>query len=224
MAEKHKIKAVIFDMDGVLIDSEPLWQKAEFEVFSSLGVTVTKEMAEITRTMTTAEVAKFWYTKFPWTNTNLETTEQLVIEKVTELIKNEGLGISGIKTYIESLRLEGFKIGLATNSPYSIIPIVLEKLNLTPLFDSVSSSDDEENGKPDPAVYLTASRKLGVAPNDCIAIEDSYSGMRAAKSAGMRVAAFTNNTTNGVDTSLADCIIENFNLELQKKERLYCFL
>ncbi|WP_166923060.1 hexitol phosphatase HxpB [Flavobacterium poyangense] len=223
MTEKHKIKAVIFDMDGVLIDSEPLWQRAEFEVFSSLGVTVTKEMAILTKTMTTAEVAKFWHEKFPWTASTLEATEQQVVAKVTELIIKEGLVISGIKTYIETLKSEGFKIGLATNSPASIIPVVLDKLNITHLFDCVSSSEDEKNGKPDPAVYLTTSKKLGIAPVNCIAIEDSFSGIKAAKSAGMLAIAFTNDNNNGVDTSLADFVIDNFNTELEKKEKLYSF-
>lgn len=223
MAEKHKIKAVIFDMDGVLIDSEPLWQRAEFEVFSSLGVTVTKEMAAMTKTMTTAEVAKFWHEKFPWTDSTLEMTEQQVVTKVTELITKEGLGMSGIKHYIETLKSEGFKIGLATNSPASIIPVVLEKLNITHLFDGFSSSDDEEKGKPDPAVYLTTSKKLGVAPINCIAIEDSYSGIKAAKSTGMLAVAFTNDNSNGVDASLADFIIDNFNAEFQKKEKFSSF-
>jgi mannitol-1-/sugar-/sorbitol-6-/2-deoxyglucose-6-phosphatase len=210
------MKAVIFDMDGVIIDSEPLWQIAEREVFSSLGVNVDDKFCEITKTMTTTEVTKFWYNKSPWQNWNLQEVEQMVVSRVADLIEKRECEISGVKELVKRLKSKGFKLGLATNSPVVIIPVVLRKVGVSDLFDAISSAESEENGKPDPAIYLRTSEKLNVSPQNCIVIEDSYSGMLAAKRAGMTVVAFTNGHKE-VNLSNADYTIEsfgNFDLEI----------
>lgn len=203
------MKAVIFDMDGVIIDSEHFWQKAEFEIFSSLGADVNIEYTDLTKTMTTLEVTKFWYEKFPWENRSLEEVEEMVITRVMDLIENVGAEIDGIESFIKKLKSNGFKIGLATNSPYKIIPVVLKKAGIAEYFDIIFSAEFVEFGKPDPAIYLMTSQKLGVDPENCIVIEDSYSGMMAAKKAGMKVVAFTNGSQD-VNISLADYKMENF--------------
>ena len=185
-------EAVIFDMDGVIIDTENIWKQAEWEVFSALGVEVTLENSKVTESMTTSEVAHYWFEKFPWKGKSLKETEQLVISRVSELIEFEECLIPGVKGFLEDLRGQNFRIGLATNSPLIIIPTVLGRLQITHLFDTISSAEMEEKGKPHPAVYLTTAKKLNVAPEKCLVIEDSYSGMLAAKHAGMEVAAFTN--------------------------------
>lgn len=185
-------EAVIFDMDGVIIDTEKIWKQAEKEVFSALGVQVTEENAKLTESMTTSEVAQFWFSKFPWKAKSLRETEEMVIHRVTELIESEKCLIDGVKSFLEDLKRKKYKIGLATNSPHVIIPTVLTRLQITHLFDVVSSAESEKKGKPDPAVYLSTAKKLRVAPKECLVIEDSYSGMLAAKNAGMEVAAFTN--------------------------------
>jgi len=203
-------RAIIFDMDGVLIDSERLWKQAENEVFTSLGVKVTDEYSKLTKSMTTSEVTKFWYDKYPWKNSDLNTVEQMVISRVIELIKTENCQIKGVKPFIEKLKTQKHKIGLATNSPNEIIPVVLKKLDIFHLFDSISSAEFEIKGKPDPAIYFKAAKKLDVKPEACIVIEDSYSGMLAAKNAGMTVVAFTNGNRE-CDFEIADYKIENFN-------------
>lgn len=182
-------------MDGVLVDSEKFWKQAEYEVFTALGVNVTREGCLQTQSMTTKEVTRFWYEKFQWNNTPLNDVEQMVINRVIELIRKENCGTIGIKAFIESLNKQGYKIGLATNSPQNIIPVVLEKIGTTHLFDAVSSADSEVQGKPSPAIYLTTAKKLNVEPYECVAIEDSHSGMLAAIEAGMTVIAFTNENT-----------------------------
>ncbi len=203
-------KAIIFDMDGVLIDSEALWKKAENEVFTSLGVRVTEKYAELTKSMTTSEATKFWFDKYPWENIDLETVEQMFISRVIDFIKTEDCEIDGIKLFIKKLKEKNYKIGLATNSPNRIIPTVLQKLAISHLFDSVSSAEFEEKGKPHPAIYFTTSKKLNTAPTNCLAIEDSYSGMLAAKKAGMKVAAFANGNKE-MNYPLADYKIDSFN-------------
>jgi sugar-phosphatase len=202
-------KAVIFDMDGVIIDSEIFWKKAEKEVFTSLGADVTDEHSELTKSMTTSEVTKFWFDKFPWQDKNLDVVENAVISKVIELIETEDCKINGIKEFIESLKVRNYKIGLATNSPNKIILTVLRKLEIEHLFDTVSSAEFEKSGKPNPAIYITTAAKLNIAAINCIAIEDSYSGMLAAKKAGMKVIAFTNGNKD-IDFDIADYKIVNF--------------
>lgn len=146
-------KAIIFDMDGVIIDSEKYWKQAEYEVFTSLGVKVTNEDSEMTKSMTTSEVTKFWYGKCPWENKDLNIVEQMVVSRVIEFIETEDCQINGVKSFIEKLKTNNYKIGLATNSPHRIIPVVLNKLGISHLFDSVISAEFEEKGKPDPAIY-----------------------------------------------------------------------
>lgn len=202
-------KAVIFDMDGVLIDSEKLWTRAENEIFTSIGVKVTDEDCEITRSMTTSEVAEFWYAKYPWKGKDLKVVEERVITRVIELIKTEECKINGVKSFIENLKSQNYKIGLATNSPNRIIPVVLGKLDMMHLFDAISSAEFEDKGKPDPAIYINTARKLHMEPNHCCVIEDSYTGMLAAKNAGMTVIAFTNGNSI-LDFEIADYKIDSF--------------
>jgi|TARA_R110002096_G_scaffold14261_1_gene49742 sugar-phosphatase len=202
-------KAFIFDMDGVLVDSEGYWKQAEYEVFTSLGVEVTDEQADLTKSMTTLEVTQFWYERFPWGNVALEVVEQLVVSRVIALIESEDCLIDGVKSFIEKLKEKKYKIGLATNSPQRIIPVVLKKLDALHLFDVALSADSEIKGKPDPAIYFSAAEKLGANPEECIVIEDSYSGMLAAKNAGMKVIAFTNGSKTK-DFQIADFHIDSF--------------
>lgn len=196
-------------MDGVIIDSEKLWQQAEKEIFSSVGVTVTDEHSALTKSMTTSEVTKYWFQKFPWQHVSVGTVEQMVISRVIHLIETEHCEINGVKHFIEKLKAKDYKIGLATNSPNNIIPIVLKKINALHLFDCVSSAEFEENGKPHPAIYLNTAAKLNVPANNCIAIEDSHSGMVAARKAGMRVIAFSNGNSE-LKFDIADAKIDRF--------------
>ena len=202
-------KAVIFDMDGVLVESEAIWKQAEYEVFSSLGVSVTEENSSYTQSLTTKEVTAFWYQKFPWKETPLSEVEEMVVRRVMELILLKDCATLGISAFIKNLKERNFKIGLATNAPEKIIPVVLKKTGTESLFDSVSSADYEEKGKPHPAIYLNTAKKLKVMPEECAVIEDSETGMEAAKKAGMSVIAYTNGK-NTVSLQWADYQIEGF--------------
>ena len=208
MILKNK-KAVIFDMDGVLVESEAIWKQAEYEVFSSLGVSVTEENSSYTQSLTTKEVTAFWYQKFPWKETPLSEVEEMVVRRVMELILLKDCATLGISAFIKNLKERNFKIGLATNAPEKIIPVVLKKTGTESLFDSVSSADFEEKGKPHPAIYLNTAKKLKVMPEECAVIEDSETGMEAAKKAGMSVIAYTNGN-NTVSLQWADYQIEGF--------------
>ena len=200
----NKIKAIIFDMDGVIIDSVEIWKRAEKEIFSSVGVKLSDELCQVTETMTTTEVTNFWFDRYPWKGKTLKEVESLVIERVAHLIKEEGKAIEGIEKLIRNLKVKGYKIGLATNSPSRLIPVVLEKLKIRDYFDVTSSAEHELEGKPNPLVYLTVAKKLNVEPESCVAIEDSSSGLLAAKKAGMKTIAILKNNQDNVGNQIAD--------------------
>ncbi|MFD2037573.1 hexitol phosphatase HxpB [Belliella marina] len=212
-------KAVIFDMDGVIINSEMFWKQAEYEVFTSLGVNVTAVESALTKSMTTSEVTNFWYHISPWEGKDHKDVEQMVISRVIELIETEDCQIEGVKDFIELLKEKHYKIGLATNSPQRIIPTVLKKLGIEGLFDAVLSAEFEIKGKPDPTIYFNAAKKLNTDPADCIVIEDSHSGMLAAKNAGMTVIAFTNENPEA-EFDIADFKINSFCLGQTEIKRM----
>lgn len=203
------LKAVIFDMDGVLVDSEKFWAQAELDVFSSYGVEVTEELAAQTKYMTTQEVTEFWYERFPWENFDASDLENKVVTRVIEMIHTNDCTMSGVQEFIRNLKNNDYKIGLATNAPLRVAHAVLEKLEVRDLFDTIHSSEFEIQGKPHPAVYLTSAKNLGISPEHCIAIEDSHSGLKTAKAAGMKTIIFTNNDEN-INSSLADFKIPSF--------------
>lgn len=207
----RKIEAVIFDMDGVIIDSEKFWEKAEKKVFSSLGVKLTADLCQQTKSMTTNEVAQFWYNKYPWTRKTLEDVENEVVDYVGFLIEREGEAITGLRDVLEKLKDKGQKIGLATNSPYKLISVVLKKLDITAYFDIVSSAEHQIKGKPDPAIYISTAKKLNKKPENCLVFEDSLSGLSAAKSAGMEaVAILPEKEQQAEKFAIADLQINNF--------------
>ncbi|SIT13600.1 sugar-phosphatase [Thalassolituus maritimus] len=180
------MNAVIFDMDGLLIDSEPFWTKAERMVFSSVGVDLSDSLCEKTASMTTREVTEFWYELFPWKQKSIEAVENDVIDCVDELIKKDGRPMAGVMELLDDFHKKQYRIGLSTNSPFRLIASVMEKLDIGHYFHSISSSEHVESGKPDPAVYLSTLTKLQVDASKCIAFEDSVSGVLAAKSAGIK--------------------------------------
>lgn len=207
----ENIEAIIFDMDGVIIDSEPFWKTAEERVFSSVGVTITPELGKITQALTTSDVTQFWYDRQPWESKTKKEVENEVISMVESLIQSEGKAIEGVQALLPQLKRLGFRIGLATNSPQRLIQIVLSKLGLSEYFDVVSSGDEEHEGKPHPAIYFTVAKKLGVDPASCLVFEDSHSGLTAAKRAGMKAIVITGqDDTKDPKFDMADGRIRNF--------------
>jgi sugar-phosphatase len=180
------MQAVIFDMDGTLIDSEPMWKEAEKQVFSSIGVKVSEELSANTASMTTREVTEFWYRHFPWSGKSLEQVENEVIDRVAALICEKGEAMEGVEEILNFFQKKKFKIGLSTNAPAILIPVVLNKLGISKYFHSTSSSEYETQGKPHPAVYLATAKKLEVEPSKCIAFEDSLSGIISASKANIK--------------------------------------
>ena len=183
------IKAVIFDLDGLLIDSEPLWQEAEILIFQQVNIVLNNKLCLQTKGLRIDEVVEYWYQKYPWTNMSKQEVETAIVDKVIELIFLKGKPLPGVDTAISFVREKQVKMALASSSSLKIIQAALKKLNLANVFAKVYSAESEKLGKPYPGVYLTTAENLGVAPQTCLAIEDSLNGVLAAKAAQMKCIA-----------------------------------
>lgn len=184
-----QVRAVIFDVDGVLIDSEPLWQEAEIEVFGEVGLTLDRRACLETIGLRSDELVAYWYARRPWTGRTVGDVERALLRVVTEHIRRRAVARIGLGQALAFLATRNVRLGLASSSPYAVIAVVLERLGLVETFECVHSAEEEAYGKPHPGVYLSAARKLGVAPEACLAVEDSLNGVLAAKAAKMTCVA-----------------------------------
>ena len=182
-------RAAIFDMDGLLIDSEPLWQEAEINAFKPLNVPITRDLCRQTAGQRLDEVLRLWYERFQWAGPDLDEMHRRVMREVTRLMLERGEALPGVHETMRSLRQAGLKLAIASSSPPELIEAVVKKLELAAHLDATHSGSHEARGKPDPAVFLTTARKLGIAPADCLVFEDAPSGVLAAHRAGMHVVA-----------------------------------
>jgi HAD superfamily hydrolase (TIGR01509 family) len=185
----HSMKALIFDMDGVLVDSEPLWRLAEREVFAGVGIDLDDADCERTMGMRTDEVVRYWYGRSPWKGSSPAAVEARIETKMLELIAERAGAMPGVEHAMTIARDAGLELALASSSPPVLIDAVLRKLGYESAFAVVRSAIDEDFGKPHPAVFLTTARLLGVSPSACAVLEDSLAGVRSARAAGMRVIA-----------------------------------
>jgi sugar-phosphatase len=183
------MRAVIFDMDGVLVDSEPLWRLAERQVFAEVGLELSDSDCERTMGMRSDEVIAHWYRISPWQGATGSEVEARLEGRMRDLIGERATAMPGVVGSIAMARAEGLALGLATSSAPPLIEAVLAKLELDGAFAVTHSAIHEELGKPHPAVFLSTARLLGVEPAECVAIEDSVAGVRSAAAAGMRVIA-----------------------------------
>jgi mannitol-1-/sugar-/sorbitol-6-/2-deoxyglucose-6-phosphatase len=172
-------------MDGVLVDSEPIWRTVEQEVFAGVGIEVTDEDLFETMGVRVADVVEGWHRRKPWEHPSRQEVARVIVDRVAGAIEREGAFNQEAIAVIDYVDGLGLRLALASSSPMSLIREVLSIGGLGDRFEVVLSAEEEERGKPDPAVYLSAARELGVAPERCLAVEDSINGARSAKAAGM---------------------------------------
>jgi HAD superfamily hydrolase (TIGR01509 family) len=183
------IAAVIFDVDGVLIDSEPFWRESEMEVFARYGIPLTKEDCISTTGMRIQEIAQYWFERRPWQGAPPETVALEILHGVIERIQTKGTPMPGLEHAIRLLRSRRIRLALASSSAPSLIDAVVDRLEIRPYFEVICSAENESRGKPHPDVYLSAAAQLKLGPQYCLAIEDSIAGVQAAKAAGMKCIA-----------------------------------
>lgn len=182
-------KAALFDLDGLLIDSEPLWQEAEMEVFATVGVPLTREHCLKTQGMRIDQVVAFWFQLYPWSGVSQAEVSERVVERLLELIRERGRPLPGALAAIDLFRGAGVPVAIASSSSRRIIQTVVDKFCIGERITLFHSAEHEEFGKPHPAVYQTTCKLLKVNPRECGALEDSVNGVLSAKGAGLKVIA-----------------------------------
>lgn len=179
------IRAVIFDMDGILIDTEPVWRRVEIETFGSLGLHLTEEQCMETMGVRVDEVVRIWHDRHPWEAPSCSVVTRQIVQGVIEHVRAHGEPKAGAARAMALARHAGLRVAVASSSDQALIAAVLERLDLERYVDVTWSAEYELEGKPHPAVYLTAAKLLGVPPGECVAVEDSPNGVLSAKRAGM---------------------------------------
>jgi sugar-phosphatase len=201
---------VIFDMDGVLIDSEPFWHEAEMAGFALAGLRLTREDCLRTTGLRVDAVVDFWYSRSPWPSPAPCEVERAVVERVIALVRERGELKPGVEQALSLVQSRGLRTALASSSPSAIIDTVLDRFGLRSAFEIVHSAEGEPYGKPHPGVYLHTAEQLGVRPQECLAIEDSPNGVLAAKAAGMLCLAVPEPPLRGHPWfAIADAVVES---------------
>jgi len=212
------IKAVIFDLDGVLVDSEHLHIKAEKQTLLKHGVRISSE--ELHRY--TGTTASFMFTELI-NRYKLNTTFMKMFDEkekiLFNLLRHKVKPTKGVTHLLMELRRKNIKLAIASSSHKKLIDYLLEQMDIAGCFDFVVASEDVACGKPDPEIFLKAANGLSASPDECLVIEDSKLGVRAAKKAGMKCVGYRNPHSGDQDLSEADIVIDNFS-ELNLEELL----
>lgn len=201
------IKAIIFDMDGVLVDSENHHHATEIAAFRHFGIELDPE---VNRKYKGVPLKKHFSSLVE--ELKLKTSLDDLLNKQNEnLEKVFSIDANLFEGAIETLQdlSSKYKIALATSSEKVFVEIVLKRFNLEKYFDCLVTADDIKKGKPDPEIFLKAAKLLGLKPNECAVIEDSLAGMKAAKAAGMFLIAHKAHHNRNLDFSLADFVVED---------------
>ncbi|MBK0030680.1 hexitol phosphatase HxpB [Erwinia sp. S43] len=187
MSYHRPVVAAIFDMDGLLIDSEPLWEQAELDIFSTLDIDLSRrEELPDTLGLRIDQVVRMWYETLPWSGPTQQEVTKRVIDRALSLVEETRPLLPGVENALQLCQRSGLKIALASASPLFMLERVLEMFNIRSYFEILASAESLPYSKPHPQVYLDAAARLGVDPLNCVTLEDSFNGMVATKAARMR--------------------------------------
>ncbi len=199
------MKAVIFDMDGLLINSEPYWKIAEKKVFGELGLNLNDELLRQVMGFRLSEVVQYWYQYQPWQNPDFIQTEKNILDTVKALIMENANAMEGVYEVLEKFNQQKIKMSVASSSSMSLIEAVVDKLKIRKYFEVLWSAEFEPFGKPHPRIFITTAKKLQIDPIDCLVFEDSINGVIAAKAARMKCVAIPEEATfNDARFAIAD--------------------
>jgi len=208
-------------MDGLLLDTEPLWGESMLRVAEKHGVPITAGLFKETTGLRIYEVTDYWAVKYPWQgSTPLQVADE-ILDDIIETAKVKGTVLRGVENTLKLLRANKFKIGLASSSPDRMIHALVAHFGIKEHFDVITSADVVDLGKPHPAVFLHCAKELGATPMECLVLEDSVNGMIAGKAARMKVVVIPDEFHyNDPRFALADAKLhsmEDFDIELIAK-------
>jgi mannitol-1-/sugar-/sorbitol-6-/2-deoxyglucose-6-phosphatase len=184
-----RAEAAIFDMDGLLVDSEPIWHDVEIDVFGRHGVALSVERCLETKGMFLGDAVAHWYARYPWAGASRDDVSAEIVDAMAARLSAVVELKPGTLHALDFCEARGALLAVASSSPRRLIDAALGRFGLAPRFAVVHSAEDEARGKPDPAIFLTTARLLGVAPGRCVVFEDSAAGVLAATRAGMACVA-----------------------------------
>ncbi|NLM98228.1 MAG: HAD family phosphatase [Halanaerobiaceae bacterium] len=214
------MKCVIFDMDGVIIDSEPIHVKLEKELLEESGGDYSKINHK--DFMGTTDV-HFWSTLKKQFNIKLS-VEDLINKKRKRFLENldQVPLVDNVLDFMKTLRNIGCKLGLASSNNEKAVEAVRNKFGLSEYIDVFINGESVTRGKPHPEIFLTTAKYLGLKPEECLVIEDTRNGVRAAKAAGMKCVGFKNKNSGEQDLSEADLIISSYkNLDIEDLKKMF---
>jgi beta-phosphoglucomutase-like phosphatase (HAD superfamily) len=181
-----RFNTVIFDMDGLLIDSEPLWGEAATEIFQHYNFQLSKAQYATTTGMRTKEFVEWWFDHHKIDALQNAVAENAILKNVVDKVASKGKAMPGVEHIFNFFIERNFKIGLATSSGQPLIDVVVDKLGIRNYLHAIESAADLPYGKPHPQVYLNCAEALNSHPTQCICFEDSFNGVIAAKAARMK--------------------------------------
>lgn len=181
-----KIESIIFDMDGLLIDSEPLWQEAGAETLAQYNIQLTHEQYITTTGLRTPEWIDYWFRFFNIQNANPNEAIQRIEDAALQKILERGSPMPGVYEVLDYYQQQSLKIAIASSSPSRMIKAVIDKLNISHYIQQFTSAETLPFGKPHPQVFIECAHTLQTPPQHCLVFEDSFNGMIAAKAAKMK--------------------------------------
>ena len=210
---EDKIEAAIFDLDGTLIDSMWLWYQIDVEFLAQFGAEVPADLQKSIEGMSFTETAQYFRDRFPYIPYSVEQLKKIWNQMAYEKYAHEVTLKPGILEFLQHLKENNIKTGVATSNSRELVEVALTNLGIRPYFDTIRTACEVKKGKPAPDIYLLAAEDLGVNPAHCLCFEDVPAGILAGKNAGMTTYAVEDAFSRPMleeKKELADFYIEDY--------------
>lgn len=214
------IDAIIFDLDGTLIDSMWLWKAIDIDYLAKFNIEFPDDLQDNLEGKSFTETAMYFKERFDIPD-SIEEIKETWNTMALDYYVNKVPLKEGVLEFLDLLKSKGIKIGIATSNSRFLVEKVLSKLNISEYFDTIRTSCEVKEGKPSPDVYLKVAEDLEVSPSRCLVFEDVPNGIKAGKNANMKVCAIQDDFSKKMEEEkkmLADYFIDNYYQLLEQNE------